>query len=123
MLIVFFHLSYSPQPGPPLTLPLSSWYSELSVALSILRKVADDPTLAADWLLSVHSAVSSGQRLPCSLALIVTYLIIMGQEDVCQLALNASQAFAAADPCQVDNPHRSFQHRGTSQVKAFLCSF
>ncbi|GAA6230680.1 focadhesin [Lates japonicus] len=89
------------QPGPPLTLPLSSWYSELSVALSILRKVEDDPTLAADWLLSVRSAVSSGQRLPCSLALIVTYLIITGQEDVCQLALNASQAFAAADPCQV----------------------
>ncbi|XP_040887163.1 focadhesin [Toxotes jaculatrix] len=89
------------QPGPPLALPLTSWYSELSVALSVLRKVADDPAPAADWLLSVRSAVSSSQRLPCSLTLIVTYLIITGQEDVCQLALNASQALAAADPCQV----------------------
>ncbi|XP_019955729.2 focadhesin isoform X1 [Paralichthys olivaceus] len=89
------------QPCPPLALPLSSWYSELSVALSVLRKVADDPALAAEWLLSVCSAVSSSQRLPCSLTLIVTYLIITGQEDVCQLALDASQAFAAADPCQV----------------------
>ncbi|XP_056225710.1 focadhesin isoform X1 [Seriola aureovittata] len=89
------------QPAPPLVLPLSSWYSELSVAVSILRKVADDPAPAADWLLSVRLAVSSGQRLPCSLTLIVTYLIITGQEDVCQLALDACQSFAAADPCQV----------------------
>ncbi|KAK2852047.1 hypothetical protein Q5P01_008323 [Channa striata] len=89
------------QSAPVLALPLSSWYSELSVALSILRKVADDPAAAADWLLSVHSALSSSQRLPCSLTLIVTHLIIMGQDDICQLALNASQAIAAADPCQV----------------------
>ncbi|XP_034470972.1 focadhesin [Hippoglossus hippoglossus] len=89
------------QPCAPLALPLSSWYSELSVALSILRKVADDPAPATEWLLSVRSAVSSSQRLPCSLTLVVTYLIITGQEDVCQLALDASQAFAAADPCQV----------------------
>ncbi|XP_062239752.1 focadhesin [Platichthys flesus] len=89
------------QPCPPLVLPLSSWYSELSVALSILRKVADDPALATEWLLSARSAVSSSQRLSCSLTLIVTYLIISGGEGVCQLALDASQAFAAADPCQV----------------------
>nr|XP_020450551.1 focadhesin [Monopterus albus]XP_020450552.1 focadhesin [Monopterus albus]XP_020450553.1 focadhesin [Monopterus albus]XP_020450554.1 focadhesin [Monopterus albus]XP_020450555.1 focadhesin [Monopterus albus]XP_020450556.1 focadhesin [Monopterus albus] len=87
--------------APVLALPLSSWYSELSVALSTLRKVADNPAAAADWLLSVPSALSSSQRLPGSLALIVTHLIITGQKDVCQLALNASQAIAAADPCQV----------------------
>lgn len=74
------------------------------MALSTLRKVADDPAAAADWLLSVSSALSSSQSQIRSLALIVTYLIITGQEDVCQLALNASQAIAAADPCQVDNP-------------------
>uniref|UniRef100_A0A3Q3R8V0 Uncharacterized protein n=1 Tax=Monopterus albus TaxID=43700 RepID=A0A3Q3R8V0_MONAL len=90
-----------PQSAPVLALPLSSWYSELSVALSTLRKVADNPAAAADWLLSVPSALSSSQRLPGSLALIVTHLIITGQKDVCQLALNASQAIAAADPCQV----------------------
>lgn len=84
-----------------LALPLIPWYSELSVALSILRKVADDPAAAADWLVSVHSALSASQRLPRFLTLIVTHLILTGQEDVCQLALNASQAIAAADPCQV----------------------
>ncbi|AWO95702.1 putative focadhesin isoform 2 [Scophthalmus maximus] len=94
--------TYKPrQPGPPLALPLSSWHSEVSVALSVLRRVADDPAAATDWLLSVRSAESCSQRLPGSLTLIVTYLIITGEEDVCQLALDASQAFAAADPCQV----------------------
>ncbi|XP_053199817.1 focadhesin [Scomber japonicus] len=89
------------QSAIPLVLPLTSWYSELSVALSVLRKVAGDPAAAADWLLSVRSALSSSQRLPSTLVLIVTHLIITGREDVCQLALNAGQAMAAADPCQV----------------------
>uniref|UniRef100_A0A669ESE4 Focadhesin n=1 Tax=Oreochromis niloticus TaxID=8128 RepID=A0A669ESE4_ORENI len=78
---------------------------ELSVSLSVLRKVANNPAAATDWLLAVSSALSSSQRLSSSLVLIVTYLIIMGQENICQLALRASQAVAAADPCQVDNPH------------------
>nr|XP_046235770.1 focadhesin isoform X2 [Scatophagus argus]XP_046235771.1 focadhesin isoform X2 [Scatophagus argus] len=89
------------QSGPPLSRPLSSWYNKLSVALSVLRKLADNPAAAADWLLSVSSALSSSHRQLCSVSLIVTHLIITGQEDVCQLALNTSQAIAAADPCQV----------------------
>uniref|UniRef100_A0A671UMV3 Focadhesin n=1 Tax=Sparus aurata TaxID=8175 RepID=A0A671UMV3_SPAAU len=98
---LYFYLSPSHQSSPPLALPLSTWYNEISVALSILRKLANDPAAAADWLLSVSSALSSSQGQLCSLTLIVTYLIITGQEDVCQLALNASLAIAAADPCQV----------------------
>uniref|UniRef100_A0A673AN39 Focadhesin n=1 Tax=Sphaeramia orbicularis TaxID=375764 RepID=A0A673AN39_9TELE len=89
------------QSGPALSLPLTSWYSELSVALSTLRKVANDPGAASDWLLSVSSCLSSSQRLPSSLTLIVTHLLITGREDVCHLALNAIQTIAAADPCQV----------------------
>uniref|UniRef100_A0A8C3GCN1 Focadhesin n=1 Tax=Cyclopterus lumpus TaxID=8103 RepID=A0A8C3GCN1_CYCLU len=97
----FLPLPSSTQSGPPLALPLSSWYSELSAALSSLRKVADDPAAAADWLLSVSAALSSNHSRLGSLALIVTHLIITGREDVCQLALKASQALASADPCQV----------------------
>ncbi|XP_035531603.1 focadhesin [Morone saxatilis] len=89
------------QPGPPLALRLTRWYDELSVALSVLRKLSNDPAAAADWLLSVTSALTSSQHQLRSHTLIVTHLIIMGQEDVCQLALKASQAVAAADPCQV----------------------
>ncbi|XP_069034005.1 focadhesin isoform X1 [Embiotoca jacksoni] len=89
------------QPTPPLVLPLTSWYGELSVAVSTLHTVAVDPAAAADWLLAVSSALSSSQRLPSSLTLIVTHLIITGEEDICQLALKATQAVAAADPCQV----------------------
>nr|CAG5914816.1 unnamed protein product [Menidia menidia] len=90
-----------PQPGPALALSVSDWHSELTVALSVLRKLAQDPVAAADWLLAVRSALSPGQRPPPSLSLVVTHLIITGQEDVCQLALTAGQAIAAADPCQV----------------------
>ncbi|XP_037537542.1 focadhesin [Nematolebias whitei] len=89
------------QPGPVLALPLSSWYSELSVALSILRNVVHDPSAAAEWLLAVNSSLTSSQRLSPSLTLIVTHLLITGEEGVCQLALNVMQAIAAADPCQV----------------------
>ncbi|CAJ1086531.1 focadhesin [Xyrichtys novacula] len=91
------------QSAPLLALPLSSWYSELSVAITVLRELADSPAAASDWLLSVSSALSlspSQQRL-CLLSLIVAHVIITGQEDICQLALNAGQAIAAADPCQV----------------------
>ncbi|XP_012735632.2 focadhesin [Fundulus heteroclitus] len=89
------------QPRPTLALPLSSWYGELSVALSILHKVAHDPSAATDWLLAVNSALTSSQRLSSSLALIVTYLLITTEDDICPLALKACQAIAAADPCQV----------------------
>lgn len=89
------------QSGPQSVPPLSSWYSELSVALSTLRMAARDPEAACDWLLSVSSALSSTQRLPSSFALIVCSLLITGRDDVCVLALKAVQSIASADPCQV----------------------
>uniref|UniRef100_A0A8C5EA82 DUF3730 domain-containing protein n=1 Tax=Gouania willdenowi TaxID=441366 RepID=A0A8C5EA82_GOUWI len=93
-------------PSSPLQLSLSSWYSELSTALSILHKVVHHPSAAADWLLAVGSTLTSSQKLPCCLTLIVTHLILTAQEDVCQLALKTCQAIAAADPSQVCDEHR-----------------
>ncbi|XP_054608420.1 focadhesin isoform X3 [Dunckerocampus dactyliophorus] len=85
----------------PEALLLTSWFSEMRVAVSILRQVVDHPSAAVDWLLSLTTALSSNQCLPSSLTLIVTHLIITSREDVCQLALNAVQAIAVADPRQV----------------------
>ncbi|XP_061768446.1 focadhesin isoform X2 [Nerophis ophidion] len=85
----------------PKALLLTSWLSEVRVAVSILRQMVDNPSAAVDWLLSLTTALSNSQRLPSSLTLIVTHLVITGREDVCQLALNAVQAIAAADPHQV----------------------
>uniref|UniRef100_A0A8C5ECR9 DUF3730 domain-containing protein n=1 Tax=Gouania willdenowi TaxID=441366 RepID=A0A8C5ECR9_GOUWI len=98
------HMQVSP--SSPLQLSLSSWYSELSTALSILHKVVHHPSAAADWLLAVGSTLTSSQKLPCCLTLIVTHLILTAQEDVCQLALKTCQAIAAADPSQVCDEHR-----------------
>lgn len=82
---------------------LSSWYSELRVALSTLHKVADNPGAAAEWLLSVCSALSTSQPRLCSLSLIVTHLILTAEEQICRLALKVVQAIATADPSQVDS--------------------
>ncbi|XP_041635386.1 focadhesin [Cheilinus undulatus] len=89
------------QSSPSLPFPLTSWFSELSLAVSVLRKLAGDTAAAADWLLSVSSALSSGQQCLSSLSLMVVHVIITGQDDLCKLALNAGQAIAAANPCQV----------------------
>ncbi|KAK7910251.1 hypothetical protein WMY93_014935 [Mugilogobius chulae] len=89
------------QRGRSVVLPLSSWHSELSVALCSLWTVAADPEAACDWLLSVKPALSSSLRLPASFSLIVSFLLVTGREDVCQLALNTVQSVASADPSQV----------------------
>lgn len=100
--ILILVLSYSYQSCPPSTRLLSPWYSELCVALSTLRKVADNPGAAAEWLLSVASALSTCQPRLSSVSLITTHLIVAGDEQTCQLALKVVQAIATADPTQVD---------------------
>ncbi|XP_019714030.1 focadhesin isoform X2 [Hippocampus comes] len=85
----------------PEALLLTPWFSEVRVAVSTLRQAVHHPSAAVDWLLSFTSAQSSNQRLPCSLALMVTHLLLTGQDDVCRLALDAVRAIAAADPHQV----------------------
>ncbi|XP_061524967.1 focadhesin isoform X1 [Phycodurus eques] len=85
----------------PESLLLTPWSSELRAAVSTLRQAVDHPSAAVDWLLSLTSALSSKQRLPSSLALIVTHLLLTGPDDVCRLALDAVRAIAAADAHQV----------------------
>ncbi|XP_057711558.1 focadhesin isoform X2 [Corythoichthys intestinalis] len=84
----------------PEALLFTPFFSELRVAVSILHQAAD-PSAAVDWLLSLTSALSSNQRLPNSLVLVVSHLLLTGQDDVCRLALDAVRAVAAADPHQV----------------------
>ncbi|XP_075896591.1 focadhesin isoform X2 [Nelusetta ayraudi] len=91
------------QSGSHLLLPVSTWYHELTLALSVLRKVATSPAEAADWLLAVSSSLSSSQQGLCCLSLTVSHLLITGEENICQLALRAGQAIAAADPSQVSS--------------------
>lgn len=95
--------SFAPptQSGPHLLLPVSTWYHQLTLALSILRKVANSPAEAADWLLTVGSSLSSSQQGLCCLSLTVSHLLLTGEENICQLALRAAQAVAAAEPSQV----------------------
>lgn len=90
-----------PQPGPPSLHRLSSWHGELGAALSTLRDVAANPAAAAEWLLSVASALAPNQPRLGPLGLVVTYLLLTGQEQVCQLAVEVVQAMATANPSQV----------------------
>ncbi|XP_051911869.1 focadhesin isoform X2 [Hippocampus zosterae] len=85
----------------PEALLLTPWFSEVRLTVSTLRQAVRHPSAAVDWLLSFTSAQSSNQRLPRSLALMVTHLLLTGQDDVCRLALDAVRAIAATDPHQV----------------------
>lgn len=80
---------------------LGSWHGELGVALSTLRSVAASPAEAAEWLLSVASALAPDQPRLGSLSLVVAHLFLTGPAQVCQLALKVVQAMATADPSQV----------------------
>lgn len=80
------------------------------MALSTLRKVAASPAAAAEWLLSVASALAPNQPRLGSLGLVVTHLVLTGQEQVCQLALKVVQAMATADPSQVREDQSTSYH-------------
>lgn len=100
-----FLFSPSTQPGwplPLLLLPVTTWYHQLTVTLSTLWRVASGPAQAADWLLAVSSTLpSSGQQGLCCLSLVVSHVVVTGDQETCQLAVSASEALAAADPSQV----------------------
>ncbi|XP_017574339.1 focadhesin isoform X2 [Pygocentrus nattereri] len=84
-----------------LTLPLSTWYSELQVATSILHQVSADPMASVEWLYSVQSTLPLCERVPDALPLLITHFIISSEGDLCRLALDTVAAIAEADPAQV----------------------
>ncbi|KAF7706258.1 hypothetical protein HF521_019512 [Silurus meridionalis] len=89
------------QNSTQLTLPLSTWYSELQVATSVLCRVSSDPAAATDWLYSVQSILPLCERVPDALPLLVTHLILSSDGDLCRLALDTAAGIAEADPTQV----------------------
>ncbi|MCJ8731689.1 hypothetical protein PDJAM_G00202250 [Pangasius djambal] len=89
------------QDSTQLTLPLSTWYSELQVATSVLRQVSADPMAATDWLYSVQSTLPLCERVPDAVLLLVTHLILSSEGDVCRLAMDTAAGIAEADPAQV----------------------
>ncbi|KAF4089364.1 hypothetical protein AMELA_G00065400 [Ameiurus melas] len=89
------------QNSTQLTLPLSTWYSELQVASSVLRQVSADSTAATDWLYSVQSTLPLCERVPDALPLLLTHLILSSEGDLCRLALDTAAGIAEADPTQV----------------------
>ncbi|XP_077355104.1 focadhesin isoform X2 [Festucalex cinctus] len=80
---------------------LTPWLSEVRAAASTLGQAVRQPSFAVDWLVSLASALQSKQRLPSSLALVLSHLLVSGRDGVCRLALDAVRAVAAADPQQV----------------------
>lgn len=97
-----FVFSLPLQNSTQLILPLSTWYSELQVATSVLRQVSADPTAATEWLYSVQSALPLCERVPDTIPLLVTHLILSSEGELCRLALDTAAGIAEADPAQVD---------------------
>lgn len=98
--IFFSHFAL--QNSTQLTLPLSTWYSELQVATSVLRQVSADPAATLDWLYSVQSALPLCEHVPDALTLLLSHLILSSEGDVCRLALDTAAGIAEADPAQVE---------------------
>ncbi|XP_062850155.1 focadhesin isoform X2 [Trichomycterus rosablanca] len=84
-----------------LPLPLSTWYSELQVATSVLRGVSADPAASIEWLYSVQSALPLCEYVPDALPLLLTHLILSSEGDLCRLALDTAARICEADPTQV----------------------
>lgn len=93
------------QNSTQLTLPLSTWYSELQVATSVLRQVSAVPSAAMDWLYSIQSTLPLCERVPDALPLLVTHLILWSEGDLCRLALDTVAGITEADPAQVHPRH------------------
>lgn len=108
--LFFFSPLFVLQNSTQLTLPLSTWYSELQVATSVLRQVSADPMAAMDWLYSVQSTLPLCGRVPDALPLLLTHLILSSEGDLCRLALDTAACIAEADPTQVEPRYCRYRH-------------
>ncbi|XP_057196006.1 focadhesin isoform X2 [Triplophysa rosa] len=84
-----------------LSLPLSTWYSELQVATSVLHRISKDSMCAMEWLYSLQSSLSVCEHVPNAVCLLISHLIVSSDGDLCRLALDTAAAIAEVDPAKV----------------------
>lgn len=84
-----------------MSLPLSTLYSELQVATSVLHRISIDPMSTVEWLYSLQSSLSVCEHVPESVCLLVSHVIVSSHGDLCRLALGTAAALAEADPAKI----------------------
>uniref|UniRef100_A0A671N8X0 Uncharacterized protein n=1 Tax=Sinocyclocheilus anshuiensis TaxID=1608454 RepID=A0A671N8X0_9TELE len=84
-----------------LSLPLSTWYSELQVATSVLHRISIESMSTVEWLYSLQSSLSVCEHVPDTVCLLVSHVIVSSHGDLCRLALHTAAAIAEADPAKV----------------------
>ncbi|XP_056600111.1 focadhesin isoform X3 [Triplophysa dalaica] len=84
-----------------LSLPLSTWYSDLQVATSVLHRISKDSMCAVEWLYSLQSSLSVCEHVPNAVCLLISHLIVSSDGDICRLALDTAAAIAETDPAKV----------------------
>uniref|UniRef100_A0A672R8N2 Focadhesin n=1 Tax=Sinocyclocheilus grahami TaxID=75366 RepID=A0A672R8N2_SINGR len=84
-----------------LSLPLSTWYSELQVATSVLHRISVDSMSTVEWLYSLQSSLSVCEHVPDTVCLLVSHVIVSSHGDLCRLAMHTAAAIAEADPAKV----------------------
>ncbi|XP_067301442.1 focadhesin isoform X2 [Pseudorasbora parva] len=84
-----------------LSLALSTWYSELQVATSVLQRISLDSMSCVEWLYSLQSSLPVCEHVPDTVCLLLSHVIVSSHGDVCRLALDTAAAIAEADPAKV----------------------
>ncbi|XP_077083940.1 focadhesin isoform X2 [Siphateles boraxobius] len=84
-----------------LSLPLSTWYSELQVSTSVLKRISLDSMSSVEWLYSLQSSLPACEHVPDTVCLLVSHVIVSSHGDLCRLALDTAAAIAEADPAKV----------------------
>ncbi|XP_055052294.2 focadhesin [Misgurnus anguillicaudatus] len=93
--------SVSKKKSTQLSMPLSTWYSELQVATSVLHRISMDTLCAVEWLYSLQSSLSACERVPNAVCLLLSHLIVSSDGDLCRLALDTAAGIAETDPAKV----------------------